>query len=289
MKRIYHIGLSGGKDSTALLLFMAYESGISHDQLIATFCDTQNEADETYEHLTMLHEKVFPVTHINTEGFLNLAKRKQRFPSAKARFCTQELKLKPTKLFLESLTDKYDEVIPCSGVRKDESEARKHLTEWKSEVESYFGMKEWRPLVDWKFADILAIHKRHNIPLNPLYHLGAKRVGCFPCFHSQKAEILLMVKLHPERITELAEWEKSVAKESGFFARGKVPERFRSREIKTKDGTTMKVPTVFDVVEWAKTGSRTNGLAPDIEGGLFDLEPDPENGFENACTAGVCE
>lgn len=51
---VYHIGISGGKDSTALLLWMIYESGIPREQMIATFCDTQNEAKETYEHIVML-------------------------------------------------------------------------------------------------------------------------------------------------------------------------------------------------------------------------------------------
>lgn len=38
----YHVGISGGKDSGALLLWMVHESGIPADQIIATFCDTGN-------------------------------------------------------------------------------------------------------------------------------------------------------------------------------------------------------------------------------------------------------
>lgn len=54
MRRIYHIGVSGGKDSTALLLWMVNESGIPREEMIATFRDTQNEARDTYDHIAML-------------------------------------------------------------------------------------------------------------------------------------------------------------------------------------------------------------------------------------------
>jgi 3'-phosphoadenosine 5'-phosphosulfate sulfotransferase (PAPS reductase)/FAD synthetase len=274
MQRIYHIGISGGKDSTALLLWMVYESGIPREQMVATFCDTQNEADETYQHVVMLSEKVFPIQWLRTEGFIQLAKRKGRFPSAKARFCTQELKLLPTKAFLEDLSEQFEEVIPVSGVRRGESEERSKLPEWGNPLESYFGLKEWRPLIDWQIEDVLAIHAKYDVPLNPLYGMGATRVGCFPCINSNKREMRMLASSFPERINQIREWEGDFDNLNGmstFFPRKKVPARFRSKTITTAKGKPMRVCTIDDVVTWAKTGWRATGNAPDLNG-LFELQ-----------------
>lgn len=274
MQRIYHIGISGGKDSTALLLWMIFESGIPREQMVATFCDTQNEANETYQHIAMLSEKVFPIQWLRTEGFIQLAKRKGRFPSTKARFCTQELKLQPTKTFLEQLSNRFDEVIPVSGVRREESAERSKLSEWGNPFESYFGLKEWRPLINWKIEDVLTIHAKHNIPLNPLYKMGATRVGCFPCINSNKREMRSLATSFPDRIDQIRQWETDFNNLNGistFFPPNKVPIRFRSKTITTTTGHSMRVCTIDDVVEWAKTGWRATGNAPDLNG-LFELQ-----------------
>lgn len=258
---IYHVGVSGGKDSTALLLWAVYESGIPRNQLVASFCDTKNEAECTYEHIRMLNEKVFPIETIETEGFFELAKRKKRFPSTKARFCTQELKLKPTKAYIEKLSER-GEVISLSGVRRGESFERSKLPEWGSPLESYFGIREWRPLVDWSLKDVLAIHERYSIPLNPLYGLGARRVGCFPCVMSVKEEIFAAQKYFPETIEKLQEWEDEIG--STVFAPNMTPKRFHSRSVTKKDGQSVSVNTVDDVVRWSKTGKRARGEREDL-------------------------
>lgn len=268
---LYHVGLSGGKDSTALLLWMIYESGIPPHQVVVSFCDTQNEAEGTYQHLRLLNRRVFPVVWLQTEGFLHLALRKKRFPSTKARFCTQELKLKPTKAFIDSmLSDGYD-VIAVSGVRRAESAARAKLSEWGDPMESYFGVREWRPLIEWSFDDVLALHEKYDVPLNPLYYLGAQRVGCFPCINSSKAEMRALARNFPERVEQIREWEQSFDTPNGistFFSPNTVPARFRSVTVETKNGQK-RVATIDDVVEWAKSGWRAKGLHPD-EASLFD-------------------
>lgn len=269
--RIYHVGVSGGKDSTALLLWMVYESGIPHTQIVVSFCDTQNEAECTYQHVLWMGWNIFPIVWLQTEGFLNLALRKGRFPSTKARFCTQELKLQPTKRFLLELSD-FGEVVPVSGVRRDESLERSKLPEWGNSVDSYFGLAEWRPLIAWSIADVLAIHQRHGAPLNPLYGKGARRVGCFPCINSSKPEIRAMSQHFPERIEQIRNWEELFDNLNGistFFPRNVVPRRFRTKQIMTAQGEAMKVATIDDVVTWARSGWRARGTAPDVEG-LFE-------------------
>jgi len=61
---IYHVGISGGKDSTAALLWAIHDSGWPHDKIRATFCDTGNEHQITYDYIAMLSERVFPIKTI---------------------------------------------------------------------------------------------------------------------------------------------------------------------------------------------------------------------------------
>lgn len=274
MNRLFHIGISGGKDSTALLLWMVNESGIPREEMIVSFCDTQNEAPETYAHISMLSAKVFPVIWIETEGFREITRKHRFFPTKHRRFCTKELKLIPTKRFLEDLTGQYDEVIPVSGVRRDESEDRSKLPEWSSPLDSYFGLREWRPLIDWKIEDVFTIHAKYNIPLNALYSKGARRVGCFPCVFSSKPELQALVQYAPERIDYIRDWEAELHNENGdqtFFPSNKTPRRFKTGRYTTADGRLVRVNTIDDVVAWAKTGYRARGGAPDVDG-LFQSQ-----------------
>lgn len=96
-KTIFHVGVSGGKDSAAALLWMVHESGISRDKIRATFCDIGNDHEWTISHVKLLSETVHPIETIYPErNFFDLAFHKKRFPSTKARFCTEHLKIAPT-------------------------------------------------------------------------------------------------------------------------------------------------------------------------------------------------
>lgn len=281
---VFQVGLSSGKDSTAALLFLIFESGIPRERIIATFCDTQNEAPESYAHIQMLAEKVHPIITIPTEGFFNLVKRKKTFPTRRKRFCTEELKLLPTRQFLDELSDwDYNEesetaaarrkVVTVSGVRKDESEKRAKLKDWGTPEESFFNLPEWRPILEWSIDDVWAIHAKYNISPNPLYSYGASRVGCWPCFQCSKDELKAIALHRPEKFEQIAEWERLVQIDNPratFFHRKTVPERFRTKSITTDAGNQMKVCTIEDVLAWAKTGWRAQGLSPEF-GGLFQF------------------
>lgn len=254
MTTIHHIGISGGKDSTALLLWAVYESGLPRESLDVTFADTGNEHAITLEQVHMLSERVHPITTITPErDFFELARHKQRFPSVKTRFCTTELKLKPTREHVWKVRDAGARVVMLSGVRAAESRERAQLPE-REDADWYFGLPVWRPLLRWPIAEVWEIHKRHGIPINPLYEMGAQRVGCFPCIMSRKKEIANIAIRWPERIEELAEHERQVPGESTFFKRDKTPLRYRSKMVDCADGRKVTVPTIHDVVKWALDG-----------------------------------
>jgi len=302
---IYHIGVSGGKDSTAVLLWMVHESGIPKHKLDVTFCDTDNEHQWTYDQIALLNERVHPIqTLLPDRGFFDLAMHKRRFPSTKARFCTQHLKIIPSQRHITGLLTACRKVVAVSGVRGDESTDRAKLEEW--DYSSALLTLQWRPIIKWTIADVLAIHKKHGIPLNPLYSMGAQRVGCFPCIMSRKAEMRNITLNFPERITKIRDAENAFVttygRYSSFFARNTVPERFRTKSytvngepfmeaiyenqgedhegnpIQVKVGERpMMVASIDDVSRWSLTGKRAKGS-------YKDDPPEPMS-----CMSGFCE
>lgn len=271
---VYHVGISGGKDSGAVLLWLVYESGIPKYKINATFCDTGNEHEWTYQQVEMLSQKVHPIETLKPElDFYNLAKKKQRFPAPKSRFCTMELKIRPSQDHIVYLSKAYDAVVAVSGVRADESEDRSKYLEW-----DYSGQLltlQWRPLIRWKYADVLAIHEKYGIPMNPLYEAGAERVGCFPCIMSKKHEIRNIANSFPDRIDLLQAKEVEIG--SSFFAPNRTPKRFHSGSCIAKDGKTVTFPYINDVVRWSMTGKRAKGS-------YLDDPPEPIS-----CSSGFCE
>lgn len=276
---IYHVGISGGKDSGAVLLWMVHESGIPRHQINATFCDTGNEHEWTYEQVRILSERVHHVETLKPKlGFFDLAEKKKRFPSVRVRFCTQHLKIYPSQDHITYLKEAYPCVVAVSGVRSNESFERSKLLEW--DFSGNLLTLQWRPLISWTLDDVIAIHARYGIPMNPLYEAGAQRVGCFPCIMSTKSEIRMIAKKFPDRIDMIRSAESRFngnGRIGSFFARDKEPERFRSRQVTTASGEVMQVPDIDDVVRWSMTGKRAKGS-------YLDDEPEPIS-----CSSGFCE
>lgn len=253
---INHIGISGGKDSTALLLWAVHESGYDRASLRVSFCDTGNELAQTYDHVRLLSERVHPVEWLTPQrDFYALAEHKHRFPSVKARFCTTDLKMEPSRRYVYGLLDEGHEVLLHTGVRLGEKRMFGDIKE--REFDAWYGLPIYRPLFSWSLDDVWAIHERYDIPRNPLYAMGMKRVGCAPCIMSSKKEIHRMSKLFPERIDRIREAENAAAARghvATFFANDKVPECQRTGgEFHAKNGKVFQIATIDDVVRWSRT------------------------------------
>lgn len=277
---IFHVGISGGKDSTAVLLWMVYESGIPKHKINATFSDTGNEHEWTYEQIKILSERVHPVQTLKPKnGFYDMVRAHNRFPSKMVRFCTQELKIWPSQDHIKHLRAFYSEVVAVSGVRANESADRADLPEW-----DYSGnllTVQWRPLIRWTIEDVLNIHNKYEIPLNPLYSMGARRVGCWPCIMSIKSEVRNIALNFPERIEMIRAMEEEMwakGKPTSFFHAGKIPDRFRTRIHVDKEGKETRVASIDDVVKWSMTGKGAKGTYLD--------DPEEDN---IGCNSGFCE
>jgi len=226
--------VSGGKDSAALSLWLT-EQGIEHDRV---FLDTDWERPATYEYLRgELTRVIGPITEVKApKGMADLIRSKAMFPSRLIRFCTQSLKIEPMIDHLvngwgshacqqcgalgskEDIEDECEcggdfaprPTVNAVGIRHQESAARAGLPEW--EYTEDFPVPIWRPLVRWTEAEVVAIHKRHGLKPNPLYLLGASRVGCWPCIYARKSEIRLLTEVDPSRVEVIRALEAEIAR-----------------------------------------------------------------------------
>lgn len=308
MSKIHLIGLSGGKDSTALLGWAIHESGYPRDSIQCTFCDTENEYEEVYQQIrdldryaqahgcppvrTLKSDRKYRTQFPGISLFLAMCLGHGRFPSAVVRFCTSELKMEPTEKFIKGLQADGHEVISHSGVRAAESFERSTMAEWATD---HFGCPVYRPLLRKTLADIWAMHTRYGLPINPLYKAGWKRVGCRLCIMSNKADIRRTVVKRPWVIALYRKWEAitsayragrldQVGSYSSWFQRDKVPEHQRTLKIRTNSGESMMVCSIDDVARWSTTkyGGREQDTILDEE--RFDLDD-----AHAPCKSGYCE
>jgi 3'-phosphoadenosine 5'-phosphosulfate sulfotransferase (PAPS reductase)/FAD synthetase len=279
-------GLSGGKDSCALVLWAIFESGYPKDSIFTTFCDTGNEHEYTYNQVRLVSDLLVknectPVETVKPEmDFWQLAFHKGRFPSQGTRFCTEQLKIWPMQDWVSAKHKEGYEILSHSGVRADESKDRNKLLE--RDLNGFLFTEEYRPLLRWTVKDVIAIHERYNLPLNPLYAYGAKRVGCFPCVMSVKQELRSITLNFKERIEKIAEEEqrhlKAFGKPSTFFHRKVAAQRFRHIPITKNDGTVVNAAGIRDIAEWSLTGKMAKGSYLDNS-----------EAAAHTCESGFCE
>lgn len=264
---LYCVGTSTGKDSVATMLWAIHKSGLPRERLRFTFNDTGNEDPLTYAHLLWLEANlVEPAgiiggieTLLPERNFFDLCLRKGRFPSRKAQFCTIELKIEPIRAWIRRQWAKGEDVVLINGKRLGESNERKlsMADDPERAFSDYWGCEEWSPLRHWTLKDVLAIHKEFGVPLNPLYAMGAKRVGCWPCINCGKDEIRLVAKHRPEKIVKIKGEEQRHLDVNGrvstFFHSKTTTKNWHDRTYTDSDGKKWSTAGIENVVEWAKT------------------------------------
>ena len=298
--------VSGGKDSTAMALWMKEQGLHETNPLFFVFADTGWEHPELYEYIHhYLNEKVFD-GELRTvkskkypKGMPELVEKRGMFPSRKIRFCTQELKIFPIRDFIRDIRKQYPDLekpVNAVGIRAAESRARSNMLEFEPGTMLERGPKAatlcdtWRPLITWLVQDVVDIHTRNQVQPCPLYlrdEAPASRVGCWPCIMSRKEEIRAVAKTAPSRIVEIEALENLVAEKARerYAAKGETfeslgyspPTYFQSRE---GDGSMWPIN---DVVKWSYTkhgGKQYEFFLPSKEErgcgmwGLCDMGPD---------------
>lgn len=194
--------------------------------------------------------------------FLDLCAWKGRFPSTKARFCSEELKRNPIIEQVQMpLMDAGDRVVSWQGVRADESARRAELPELdcaSRDAETGGELWNYRPILKWSAADAFAMHRKHGVKHNPLYEQGMGRVGCMPCIHCRKDELLEISRRFPDEIKRIAQWDAAVGAASKRQASTFFAAADRVRDSIAVQGLTGQQVTdiagVWSAVEWSRTG-----------------------------------
>jgi 3'-phosphoadenosine 5'-phosphosulfate sulfotransferase (PAPS reductase)/FAD synthetase len=262
------VSMSGGKDSTATALALR-EAGVAARLVMA---DTGWEAAETYEHVDYLRSKLGPIDVVGVPGGMRarIAMR-AGFPTRLQRWCTADLKIAPLRAYHDEVAEGDGrDTVSVLGVRAAESAHRAELPEW--EDSDRWGGYVWRPILAWSIEDVLAIHHRHGVRLNPLYLRGHNRVGCYPCIFTTKEELRLIAERAPERIDEIRRLEHEVTAERAVRNRAQ-PGRYAHEQA------TFFLPVVRDrrrpntideVVAWSRTrrgGRQLPLITPPPSGG----------------------
>jgi len=186
------VPISGGKDSQVCAKLAITEFGA--DAVQGLFCDTRFEHPLTYKHVDKIAEMYGIKIHTVCSGSVEIQIRKhKRFPGGGARFCTEELKIWPSKRFYNDFAKGNGPFEVWYGMRSEESCARKTRYAGKVGEDLYpphevlakypkglaaLGVMFRLPIIDWSIQDVLEFLDGEE---NPLYSSGFDRVGCFPC------------------------------------------------------------------------------------------------------------
>ena len=169
------VSLSGGKDSTALAIYLRDYI----PQLEYIFCDTHKELPETYEYLDKLEAFLGrTIERLNPQrGFDHwLEMYGGMLPSAQVRWCTRKLKIEPFEAFVGN-----DQIWSYIGIRADED--RSGYISTKPNITPVYPYKEHGLVL----ADVERILHESGIGL-PSYYEWRQRSGCTFCYFQRAHE-----------------------------------------------------------------------------------------------------
>ncbi|MCD9187010.1 MAG: phosphoadenosine phosphosulfate reductase family protein [Pyrinomonadaceae bacterium] len=213
-KKVRHIlSVSGGKDSSALAIYMSNRqywrerlgkianTPIQNVDMEYVFCDTKEELKETYEYLykleAYLRKKIERLSIADGEGFQYwLQVHGNYLPSPRMRWCTIQLKIKPFERYVGS-----DLVYSYIGIRADED--RDGYISKKENIIPLYPFKEDGIDRD----DVIRILEESSVGM-PDYYKWRTRSGCYFCFFQRKSEWIGLLENHPELYEKAKSFEK---------------------------------------------------------------------------------
>ena len=201
MTETRHImGLSGGKDSTALAVLLNQHPDYAGLNIAYFFCDTHKELPETYEYLDRIEARLsIKIERLEAErGFDHwLDIYGGALPSPQMRWCTKQMKIKPLEKFIGD-----DNAVSYIGIRADEN--REGYISKKPNIKPVFPFRE-QGLVR---ADIFRLLEESGIGV-PEYYKWRSRSGCFFCFFQRKYEWVMLSEKHPDLFAEAVRYEQN--------------------------------------------------------------------------------
>lgn len=189
----YIIGLSGGKDSTALALRLAeIEPATNWEYLITPTGDELDEMDEHWINLERILGK--PLIRVTNHGItLNgLIQIQKALPNFRQRWCTRILKIEPTIAWCVRNAP----ILMHVGLRADEDE-REGI--YGDLVVSRFPFREW----GWNIGHVNSYLRERGIEI-------PSRTDCARCYHQRIAEWRNLWRDHPKLYWEASAQEQQM-------------------------------------------------------------------------------
>ncbi|WP_442763569.1 phosphoadenosine phosphosulfate reductase domain-containing protein [Malikia spinosa] len=206
------LGISGGKDSAALAVYVRqHYPDLDVDYF---FTDTGKELPEVYEFLGRLEGFLGkPIARLNPRRDFDFWLREYNhfLPSAQTRWCTRQLKLAPFEAWIRPMLAAGDKVTTYVAIRSDE------------EYREGYTSKHENLIVKLPFREG-GIDKRGVFDIldssgvgTPKYYDWRSRSGCTFCFFQQKIEWVRLKERHPEAFEEAKQYEKNALEHGSPF------------------------------------------------------------------------
>ena len=206
------LGLSGGRDSAALAVYMRhYFPEIDVEYF---FTDTGKELPEVYEFLGRLEGVLGkPILRLNPDRDFDfwLKQYNTFLPSAQTRWCTRQLKLRPFEHWIRPMLEEGRHVTSYVAIRADE-EYREGYTSKHDNLVVKLPLKE----AGVDKAGVMEILDSSGLGL-PRYYEWRTRSGCTFCFFQQKIEWVRLRERHPEAFDEAKRYEKNAVEHGSPF------------------------------------------------------------------------
>lgn len=192
----YVVGLSGGKDSTALAFMLKEREPQTDWTYICT--PTGDESPEMVGHWMSLEmalgKPLIPITNPKAPNLDALIDIQEMLPNFRARFCTRLLKIEPTIAWCVKNTP----VLMHVGLRADEDE-REGI--YGDLVKSRFPFREWGIGVHGVLGYCKYLGEQYGIVI-------PERTDCLKCYHQRIEEWWNFWRDYPERFWKAVLQEK---------------------------------------------------------------------------------
>lgn len=213
------LGLSGGKDSTALAIHIKQTRPDIHEKIEYYFTDTGTELEELYEYLDELEDylekpiyriKAY-VTDEKKTSFKAMTDEDETvpfddilynqfngfLPSPNSRWCTRVLKIVPMEKWIGE-----DHCISYVGIRADEPNREGYSSRSKNKnITAVFPFRD----------DNLVLQDIYRLLEDtvgiPPYYRWRTRSGCYFCFYQRRVEFAILYYLYPELFNESKKYE----------------------------------------------------------------------------------
>lgn len=206
------LGLSGGKDSAALAVYMRQH--YPNLQIDYFFTDTGKELPEVYDFLGRLEGFLGrPIHYLNPHRDFDFWLRTYGnfLPSPKTRWCTRQLKLEPFKRWIRPWLESGDRVFSYVAIRSDEEHREGMVTQHDNLIVKLpfreHGIDK---------ASVIEILEGSGLGL-PKYYDWRSRSGCTFCFFQQKIEWVRLKRNHPNEFEDAKDYEKTALKHGSPF------------------------------------------------------------------------